>query len=1169
MTENFNRDFVHLHLHTQYSLLDGAIKVEDLVKRAKELGFKAVGISDHGNLFGSLHFYRAMKSAGIKPIIGMEAYFTTGSRFDRRTKGTEDNITDKYNHHLILIAKDDEGLSNLMKLSTLSYEEGFYYKPRIDYELLERYGKGLIALTACLKGVPTYFASVNEVQKAKEWIVKFKDIFGDDLYLEVQANDLPEQERANRNLIELAGKLGVKLIATNDSHYLNPEDREAHTVLMAIQMKKTLHELSVGSFRCHNDGLHFAGPQEVWRKFEGKFDGWERALLNTLEVMEKTADSFSLFENSSYLLPEYRVPDATLEEHLKDLAIEGLKRRIALGQAEDSKVYWERLEYELDVINRMGFAGYFLVVQDFINWAKKRDIPVGPGRGSAAGSLVAYAIGITDVDPIKHDLLFERFLNPERVSMPDIDVDFCMDRRDSVIEYVKDKYGSENVAQIITYNVMKAKQTLRDVARALGLPYAVADQMAKLIPQGDIQGTWLSLEEMYSTPLEVLKERYGHHRGDIEDNVNKFRSLCRENPELDKLVQIALRLEGLTRHTSLHAAGVVIAPKPLREMVPLYFDREGSMATQYDMVKLEELGLLKMDFLGLKTLTELKAMRDLVRERRGIDVNFLSLPMDDSAVFKLLQDGNTTGVFQLESRGMKELLKRLVPDSFEDIVAVLALYRPGPLKSGLVDIYINRKHGREPVSYPFPQLESILRETYGVIVYQEQVMKMSQVLAGFTPGEADTLRKAIGKKKRDLMEQMRRKFIEGSVERGYPRDKIEKLWEDIENFASYSFNKSHSVAYGYISYWTAYMKAHFPEEFFAVKLSTEKNDNKFINLIKDSKIMDFTILPPDINKSDVGFTIEGEKRIRFGIGRIKGVGEEAARAITEARQKSPFRGIQDFVSRVDGRKVNKKVIEALVKAGSFDFTGTPRDVLLERINSGGKSLSSLAQNTLFGSAGSPKKKKLDINDILRMEKEVIGFYISGHPLEKYENLLRGKHKPIEDLESVPNGKDVTLAGVISDLQIKKTKNGNYMAVFNLIDKTGLVETVVFPDAYDQFRELIKPDKVVVIRGTKDEDVETESVKFVAREVYLPEEIIRTGGSYITITMRETDVREDKLTTLKELLTKYYDGDGLTVLIKVKGESFRSTLQLSPDFRVHPSADLLNAIRNKLRLHVKV
>ncbi len=1154
------RDFVHLHLHTQFSLLDGAIKIPDLVRKAKELGYRAVGMSDHGNLFGSYQFYKALKKEGIKPIVGMEAYFTTGSRFDRRTKGSEDNITDRYNHHLILIAKDDRGLKNLFKLSTLAYKEGFYYKPRIDYELLEEYGEGLIALTACLKGVPTYYASINDTQKAAHWVKKFKDIFGEDLYLELQSNDLDEQAVANRNLIEIARKYGVKLIATNDSHYLDPSDREAHTVLMAIQMKKTVHDISRGGFRCANDGLHFASPEEVWRKFEGKFEGWEEALLNTLEVMEKTADSFELFENTSYLLPEYKVPgDRTLEEHLRDLAVRGLKQRIAMGHAKNTREYWDRLEYELEIINRMGFAGYFLIVQDFINWAKGNGIPVGPGRGSAAGSLVAYAIGITDVDPIRHGLLFERFLNPERVSMPDIDVDFCQDNRDRVIDYVKEKYGRENVAQIITYNVMKAKQTLRDVARALGLPYSTADQLAKLIPQGDVQGTWLSLEEMYSTPMEVLRDRYGAHRGDIEDNVTQFRRLCRENPEIDRLVQIALRLEGLTRHTSLHAAGVVIAPKPLGELIPLYYDRDGSVATQFDMSKLEELGLLKMDFLGLKTLTELRAMKDLVKERRGTDVDFLSLPMDDPKVFELLQEGNTTGVFQLESRGMKDLLKRLKPDSFEDIVAILALYRPGPLKSGLVDRYINRKHGKEPVEYPFPELEEVLKETYGVIVYQEQVMKMSQVLAGFTPGEADTLRKAIGKKKRDLMEEMREKFIRGAVERGFPEEKVRRLWEDIEKFASYSFNKSHSVAYGYISYWTAYMKAHFPAEFFAVKLTTEKNDNKFINLIKNARLMGFSLLPPDVNRSDVGFRIEGEREIRFGIGRIKGVGEEAVRAIVEARRGGEFRNLQDFVRRVDGRKVNKKVLECLIKAGAFDWTSSRRDELLERLSSESK-VSNLAQNSLFG----VKRKKLDVNDILRMEKEVIGFYVSGHPLDKYERFLAGRCTPVEEARS---GQTVTLAGVVSGLQVKKTKSGGYMAIFNLIDKTGIMEAVVFPDLFEECRDKLREDRVVVLRGDVEEDAQTESVKLLVRDVWLPEEWSKSEKGFVTIVLERKDTINGKLEKLKEVLERRKNEDGLQVVFRVVGEEFEAVLQPPPEYKVLPSAELLNLLTEKLRLKV--
>ena len=1167
------KDFVHLHLHTQYSLLDGAIKIEDLVRKAKEFGFKAVGMSDHGNLFGSYRFYKTLKKAGLKPVIGMEAYFTTGSRFDRRTKGSEDNITDKYNHHLILIAKNDEGLRNLMKLSTLAYKEGFYYKPRIDYELLERYGKGLIALTACLKGVPTFYASRNEVDKAREWVVKFKDIFGEDLYLEVQSNDIEEQKVANRNLIDIAKKLGVKLIATNDSHYLLPEDKEAHTILMAIQMKKTLQEINQKGFFCHNDGLHFTSAEEVWRKFEGKFEGWEEALLNTLEVADKVADTFQTFENRDYLLPEYQIPgDTTLDDFFRELAVRGLKQRLQQNAIRNPKEYWDRLEYELEVIGRMGFAGYFLIVQDFINWAKSNSVPVGPGRGSAAGSLVAYALGITDVDPIRHGLLFERFLNPDRVSMPDIDVDFCQDNRDKVIEYVKHKYGEENVSQIITYNVMKSKQTLRDVARALGIPNATADKMAKLIPQGDVQGTQLSLTEMYSVPIKELLEKYGRHRTDIEDNVSKFRKLCQENPEIDRLVRVSIKLEGLTRHTSLHAAGVVIAPQPLSELIPMYYDREGLFATQYEMTQLEELGLLKMDFLGLKTLTELDNMRRLVSERHGVDVDFLSLPLDDEEVYELLQEGNTTGVFQLESAGMKKLLKQLKPDSFDEIVAVLALYRPGPLKSGLVDSFINRKHGREAVEYPFPELEPILKETYGVIVYQEQIMKMSQLLSGFTPGEADTLRKGIGKKKKEIIEQMRSKFIEGAVERGYPKEKITKLWEDIEKFASYSFNKSHSVAYGYISYWTAYMKAHYPQEFFAVKLSLEKNDNKFLNLARNAKLMGINILPPDINASDIEFKIE-EEGIRFGIGRIKGVGEEAARAIIAAREGGKFRGLHDFIKRVDGRKVNKKVVECLVKAGAFDFTGESREELLERVKNSGKSMISVAQNSLFGTGKATEenieKRKNSKANKLHLEREVIGFYISGHPLEDFESLLAGKYTPVEEVVNYENGREVVLAGVISNLQERKTKTGNYMATFTLIDKTGLISAVAFPDSYERFRDKLKNDSVVVIKGQLDEDLEREETKLIVREVYLPAEFADSStGNFVKVRMSFGDVRSGKAEAFREIVGKFHDPNGKQLLIDVYSNGYSCLLQADPSIRVGVSSEFIDSVR-ELGLKVEI
>ncbi|MFN4012626.1 MAG: DNA polymerase III subunit alpha [Aquificaceae bacterium] len=1150
------KDFVHLHLHTQYSLLDGAIKIKDLSEKAKEYGYKAVAITDHGNLFGILDFYREMKSAGIKPLIGMEAYFTTGSRFDRKGKGSEDNITDKLNHHLILIAKDDTGLKNLMKLSTLSYKEGFYYKPRIDYELLSQYHDGLIAITACLKGVPTYYASLGEEQKAEEWVKRFLDLFGEDLYLELQSNSLPEQEMANKTLIKIAKRLGVKLIATNDSHYLMPEDRLAHQVLMAIQMKKTLMEIQQGGgLKCANEGLHFAKPEEVWEKFKGKFEGWEEALKNTLEVAEKTAESFELLEGKGYLMPHFPVDGSSLGDFLKDLSIKGLRQRIEQGLAKDSIEYWDRLHYELDVVSRMGFEGYFLIVQDFINWAKSQGIPVGPGRGSAAGSLLAFALGITDVDPIRHGLLFERFLNPERISMPDIDVDFCMENRDRVIEYVREKYGADKVAQIITYNVMKARQTLRDTARALGISYQTADALAKLIPQGDVQGTWLNLEEMYITPIEELLEKYGRHRTDIEENVKRFRRLCEENPEIKRLVEIALKLEGLTRHTSLHAAGVVIAPRPLEELLPLYYDKEGAVATQFDMVKLEEIGLIKMDFLGLKTLTELERMRKMIRERHGIEIDFLKLPLDDKDVFELLREGNTTGVFQLESSGMKNLLKRLEPDSFDDIVAVLALYRPGPLKSGLVDSYINRKHGREPVEYPFPELEPVLKETYGVWVYQEQIMKASQILAGFTPGEADTLRKAIGKKKADLMAQMKEKFIKGAVERGYEEKKITELWEDIEKFASYSFNKSHSVAYGYLSYWTAYLKAHFPEEFYCVKLSTEKSDKKFISLLKDAKKEGFRLLPPDINKSHVDFVIEGKKVIRFGLARIKGVGEETAQLIVESR-KRPWTSLGDFLRSVDNRKVNKKTLEALIKAGAFDFTKEKRGALLQRIEKD----ASLFTKGLFGERVEVKEE-----DYSKYEKEVLGFYISSHPLDPYEKLLKDKVSHLEILEDIEEG-IYTFSGVIKDLKLKKTQKGNYMAIFNLLDKTGIGEVIVFPDLLSQEEDKIKEDNVIVGRFEVDKDEETEEVRLILKEVYTPEEFLRSENMNIRLVFLR-ELEEDKLEQLKSLIEQCKDEEGKELILDLRINGYRTLLQADP--RIKVSVDIIKLKEELERLGVKV
>jgi DNA polymerase-3 subunit alpha len=762
-----------------------------------------------------------MKKVGVKPLIGMESYFTN-NRFEKKGEGSDDILTDK-NYHLILFAKDKTGFKNLMKLSSIAYTEGFYYKPRIDWELLEKYHEGLICQTACLKGFVPNLLAQGKYEEAKKYAKRLKDIFGDDLYFEIQVNGLEEQNIANEGIIRLAKELGVKVVGTNDSHYLNPEDYTAHDIVKALQMKKTLKELYSEGKAFRVKGLHFTRPEEMYEKFKG----YEEYLKNTMEIAEKCNLEIDTAETRGYLFPKFETPEGmTPAQYFEKLAREGLEKRLESIKdltPEKLKEYRERLDYEINVINQMGFAEYFLIVQDFINYAKKNGIPVGPGRGSAGGSLVAYCLKITEVDPLRHGLLFERFLNPDRISMPDIDVDFCMERREKVIDYVKQKYGEDSVAQIITFNFMKSKMVIRDVARTLGFPYQEADKIAKMILPGPIQGSTLTIDEN----LEAHPD---------------FKKLYETDEKVRELLDLARKLEGSARHTGIHAAGIVIAPGPLDEYVPVYRDKDGNRATQFEMKTLEQLGLVKMDFLGLKTLTELDYMKKLIKERHGVDVDYNSLPFDDENVFKLLQSGRTTGVFQLESKGMQDLLVRLKPSSLDEIIAILALFRPGPLISGMVDEYIERKHGRKPIEYPFEEVKDILKETYGLIVYQEQIMFMSNILSGFTMAEADTLRKAIGKKNPEVMAKMKDRFIGGAVERGFSKEKVEKLWDDIEKFASYSFNKSHSTAYAYLTYWTAWVKTYYPEEFFAVKLSTENNDSKFLNLLLDMENFNINII---------------------------------------------------------------------------------------------------------------------------------------------------------------------------------------------------------------------------------------------------------------------------------------------------------------------------------------
>jgi DNA polymerase III alpha subunit/intein/homing endonuclease len=1741
-----SKDFVHLHLHSHYSLLDGAIKISDLAKKAQEYGYKAVALTDHGNIFGAIEFYQEMKKVGVKPIIGIEAYFTN-NRFEKKGEGSDSILADK-NYHLILHAKDKKGFQNLMKLSSLAYTEGFYYKPRIDWELLEKYHEGLICQTACLKGFIPHLLAKGQFEEAYKYAKRLKDIFGDDLYFEIQMNGLEEQDEANKGIFELAKKLGVKVVATNDSHYLNPEDKDAHDVIKALQMKMTLKELKEQGKAFKVSGLHFTRPEEMYEKFKG----YEEALKNTMEIAEKCNVEIDTAETRGYLFPKYQIPgldrEATEEEkaqYFEKLAWEGLEKRLEKMKnltPEKHREYKERLKYEIEVIKQMGFPEYFLIVQDFINYAKNNGIPVGPGRGcvlpdtkvlmadgslkeikdikigefvithkgnilpvvdfhvydveeeivklkvgadelfltsdhkvwaiqsvkcvvnspkaasvckptctrycsekpfedydlewieagklkagdfvvyprvyskneeiifdlvdfvektdylkydskyiwyeigtnklktkkiprfipfdedlakilgyyisegyvkysyregrigfgfhkdeiefvkelqyllkkvfeidskiyskdgknsltleanskivaqflaklggegaknkriypeiiekgkdeyvktlisylfrgdghdgrsnknlsikysttsltlasqikfllarfgyyasiqkrkkvkenwnieysvklsgkqllnwnndfknfqipipnqkffrndsfyiddkyiyikirevkkvnykgkvydisvpfdtsyignnfaihnSAAGSLVAYTLGITDVDPLQHGLIFERFLNPERISMPDIDVDFCQENRGKIIEYVKEKYGEQAVAQIITYNFMKSKMVLRDVARALGLSAKEGDKLAKMILPGPVQGSTLTIEEN----LEANPE---------------FRKLYETDPKIRQVIDLAKKLEGLARHTGIHAAGVVIAPGNLEEFVPVYVDKDGTKATQFDMGTLEMLGLVKMDFLGLKTLTELDYMRKLIKERHGRDINFLELPIDDPKVYELLQSGRTTGVFQLESKGMQNLLTRLKPDKFDEIIAILALYRPGPLMSGMVDEFIERKHGRRPVEYPFDEVRDILHETYGLCltgdtlitmadgsqktikeivennlvgeevlsvdlktnklvnkkithcfdngikdvykitlqngleikatadhkfltpfgwkevreldlekdlmaisakslqinkkliyhsvnsyteadiitepiknediafikienieyigkqhvydieveethnfiandivshncIYQEQIMFMANTLSGFTMAEADTLRKAIGKKKADLMAKMKEKFINGAVERGFDKEKITKLWEDIEKFASYSFNKSHSTAYAYLTYWTAYIKAYYPEEFFTIKLSTEKNDDKFLNILNDMKEFGIELLPPDINKSEVGFNIEGKGKIRFGLARIKNVGETSAKVIIENRkQNGEYEDIFDIAERLDSKNLNKRVLEALIKAGAFDFTGVDRGIMLASVDKAlqmqkSKEKKLAGQNSLFALMGTQVKPKanyveaepLKEKEKLQYEKEVLGFYISGHPLKAYEKELKNYVLKINELFDKKSGDRVRIAGVISDVKRKKTRTGNTMAILSLQDETGFIDVRVFLEKFDD-TSFIEEDKIVIVEGTLDipdeQENENATISMNALDIY-PVEILNKQIKAVRFILTKEKAMNGVAEKLLELCKKHRGNK--EVIIEINDKNFKAEILAHSNYYVNITDDFKHDLNKILEPH---
>ncbi len=1061
--------FAHLHLHTSYSLLDGAIRINDLMKQTKALGQTAVAMTDHGNMFGAIEFYKAAVKEGIKPIIGCEFYVAPGDRF---IKKTADRIADGGNYHLILLATNRAGYRNMMKLASRSYTEGYYRKPRIDYDLLAQNSEGLVCLTACLAGEVQRKLLQGKDDEASRLAGHLKEVFGPErFFLEIQNHGLPEDQLVTRGNLEIARRQGVQLALTNDAHFLTRGDHAAQDILLRINQKKTM-----------DDELHFGFNPEFYVKSAAEmyalFPEIPEAFHNTARIAEMVDLDFS-FGNP--LLPRFDVPaDHTLDSYLRELALRGLESRYP-GQVNDA--VRKRFEFEYETIVKMDFSGYFLIVQDFINWAKQNGIPVGPGRGSAAGSIISYALGITDIDPLRYNLLFERFLNPDRNEMPDIDVDFCTERRDLVINYVRAKYGDDHVGQIITYGTMAAKACLKDVARVLNIPFAEANEISKKFP--DVLN--ISIEEAMESSKEL---RDYADSGDIQK----------------KLFTVAKTLEGNARHTGIHAAGVVISPEPLEEIVPMATvaqkgvdakDQSRVPVTQYDKDSLESVGLVKMDFLGLRNLTVIDHAVRSIESRTGIRIDLSNLP-DDEKTYRLLQKGDVAGVFQLESAGMREFVLKTRPSRFEDIVALIALFRPGPLQAGMADSFINRKNGREKVTYPDPALQDVLQDTYGVIVYQEQVMLISRIIGGFTPGESDALRKAMGKKIHEKMEQMRVKFVEGAVRLGFKEKFAADLYELMAQFASYGFNKSHSAAYAAIVYQTAYLKANYPTDYMRSVLDSEMDrTERLVHYINACRDMNIKILGPDVNESNANFTYIDEGVIRFGLGGVKNVGLQAVDSIIRERDQAGgrYKNFLQVMEHVDLRACNRRALESLIHAGSFDSLGYTRKALVSSIEMAmqhgqrHQADRESGQTSLFGALPETRTTdpiprgsdvvEFDESEILLSEKEVLGFYFSGHPIARFERILQNiKALPIRELDRLPAGKKIEVAGVLTEISMKPTRTGKEMARFTVEDMSGSMNGVIFPATLVRVRAMLKKDEPLLLVGTLEKREETGTPQLI-------------------------------------------------------------------------------------------
>lgn len=1121
--------FVHLHVHTEYSLLDGAITCDDLVRRSLGWGCPAVAITDHGALYGAIEFFSACRDAGLRPVIGCELYV------DPRGHTLKDRMG--RNYHLVVWAENQEGYQNLIRMVSIANTDGFYYKPRVDHDLLSRFSSGLIASSACLAGeIPSLVLESSE-KEATERALLYRDIFGkDNFFLEVMHNSLPEQAVANKALIRMSRSTGIPLIATNDAHYPEAEDALWHDVLLCVQTNATVN--TPNRYRFGAGDFYLRSPEEMWNLFGAELP---EALTATVDIAQRCNVPFSF---GSYRLPRIDVQKgATLEEELQIRSREGLQSRFRGEEVPPD--YAKRLDYELGVISQMGFAGYFLIVSDIIHTAKEESIPVGPGRGSAAGSLVAYSLRITEIDPLKFGLLFERFLNPERISMPDIDTDISDRGRDRVLEIIVEKYGRNHVSQIITFDRMKSRAAVRDVGRALDMKYPDVDRIAKLIPAGAV------------TIGEALEQSA------------EIRQACQADPSIAKLLNYASKMEGLARHCSQHAAGIVITPEPMTEIVPVRRIGEDQIVTQYAMDPLEKLGLVKMDFLGLRTLSMIEETIGNIVKAGKEPPDMFSLPPVDQMTFEMLCRADTLGVFQLESSGMRQLLKQLRPDCFEDIIAALALYRPGPLGSGMVEQYIDCKHGRREISWLHDDLKEILAETYGMILYQEQVMQCAAKLAGYTLGEADLLRRAMGKKKADVMETQRKQFVSGCVGNGVKTDQAERIFDIVQEFAGYGFNKSHSAAYAMITYQTAFLKAHFPCEFFASFLSSHIHSKldvlaRHIRTVRDSGIR---VLPPDVNRSESSFSVDGED-VLFGLGAVSKVGQPPVDQIIQARKKGSFSSLWDFVNRVDLRIVGRSVIENLIRAGAFDGISSNRRRLLESLpgmldivqrrmsESSRQNLLGLEEETEEEGPVMPDVEDYDFHTRMDMEKEATGLYISGHPFEHYETVFAPYMTcSIPDL-SCWKSEDcaAVIAGILVGVQERYTKKGDRMGILEIEDSLGKVEVVCFPRMWSTLSPLPEKGKVVLVKGSPRN---RDGLSLVAENIIPLEEIEKTAKRWLKLRISlEGPETNGKLRDVYREL-KGHPGEAC-VLLDVAGGGKRAIMK-ARDLRVNPTEELSRKI----------